>query len=289
MPTRGLSLVGFMQQDAALHHLRQACVPPDPADAALLPVWRAATANLGTASPNAGKPNIEAIPAANAAYVNTLLSQAWVHAAFQGPLKGSEIKLVEIDEMLAFQFTVDLDRADHHCGPLSKPPTIDELLHTCLPINPIGEALSISTLVTSPNGGSAVIRARSLNVRMVAQGIFNDPGGNPFAAGFQFGPALPLVQAVRLNGRVYLHNGFHRAVGARAKGATHIPCVLRDVQTPDEAAIRADGSTFELALLESANPPSVGHFTSGRAQSVLLRLVSQVMHVSWARHVVADE
>ena len=288
MPTRGLSLVGFMAQDAALNHLRQACVPADPADAALLPQWHAAQANLGAPVARAGNPGIQPVPAANAAYVQTLMQQPFVMMAFQGPLRGATIELVEIDKLLAFQFTVDLDRSDHHCGMIGAPPSVDELLHVCLPINPPGEDIKLSQ-IAQQHGGSAIVKSRSLNVRMNAQGIFSDPAGNPFAVGFQFGPSLPLVQVVRLNGRYYLHNGFHRAIGARLRGATHIPCILRDVQTAEEAAIRSDGSTFDLALMESANPPTLEHFTQGRATGVLLRAMTQIMHISWARHVVPDE
>jgi hypothetical protein len=170
-----------------------------------------------------------------------------------------------------------MDRSDHHCAPLSNPPTLDELLVLCLPRSkPSGEyhwqALQ----------QSVVIKSRSLNFQMGPRGIGAD------FAGFNFGWSLPLAHVVRFNNRCYLHNGFHRTVGARLAGATSIPCVVRDVASAEAAGIKPDGTTFHLALLESANPPTVGHFTQGRAYSVDLRATTRILHISWAEYTMYD-
>ncbi len=288
MPTRGLSLVGFMDQPSALNHLRNVCVPPDASDPALIAVWQGAQAKLGAAIPNAGNPDIQDIPAAEQHHVTQMLQQPWVAMAMQGPLQGSVLKLIEIDPLLAFQFTVDVDRSDHHCGQFGQPPTVSELLHVCLPITPPPEQFMVSHHDQLAHVQSAIIKSRSLNIRVTAQGIFLDPNGVPVAAGFQFGPALPLVQVVRFNGRCFLHNGFHRAVGARQRGATHIPCLLRDVNSFEAAGIKPVG-TFQPADFALPSPPTVGHFTQGRATDVLLRAMTQIMHITWATHVVPDE
>lgn len=98
---------------------------------------------------------------------------------------------------------------------------------------------------------------------------------------------IALVDEARHNGRHYLHNGFHRCLALRRAGATHAPCILRDV--PDHAAVGIHGGTFSPPLLESANPPTLGHFTQGRAYDVQLKNVARYLHVSWAEYVVADE
>lgn len=288
MPTRGLSLVGFMDQNNALHHLRTVCVPADPSDAALIPIWHAAQNALGPAIANAGSPDIREIPSSEQHHIDQLVQQPWVAMAMQGPLQGATLQLVEIDPLLAFQFTVDIDRSDHHCGQIGNPPSVSELLHICLPITPPPEHFSVSHHDQFSHIQSAVIKSRSLNIRVTAQGIFNDPTGVPVAAGFQFGPALPLVQVVRFNGQCFLHNGFHRAVGARLRGATHIPCVFRDVNSFGEVGIQP-GGTFQPSDFALPSPPTVGHFTQGRANPVHLRSMTQIMHITWATHVVPDE
>lgn len=67
-----------------------------------------------------------------------------------------------------------------------------------------------------------------------------------------------------------------------------MPCVLRDILNP---AAMDEGlpAPLNLPLLQSDNPPTVAHFTQGRAYPVRLRLKSRVVHVSWSEWVVAEE
>jgi hypothetical protein len=115
-----------------------------------------------------------------------------------------------------------------------------------------------------------VIKTKNSNVRIVAQGLFQADN----KVGIQFGLALPHVHVVRWQGLCYLHNGFHRALGCRAAGATHMPCLFRDVATAEEVGLGP--GKFPAALLQSANPPTVGAMT-------------KIMVVNWAEHVMPDE
>lgn len=277
MATDGLSLVAFMDQPAAVNHLRIHCVPKDPADAALIAEWTTARAKLGNPIERAGNPDIQPIPAAHAPYIQNLSMLPWV-APSLAMLPGASFVSVEIDPLLAFQFTVDVDRSGHHCGALNNPPTFEQLLRVCLP-----DTVMRDTMQQSVQGQSAIIKSRSLNIVKVGAGIAGD------FMGLQFGNALPFAHVVRLNGRCYLHNGFHRAYGVRKAGATHMPCLFRDVPDATTAGIKTGGETFPLALLESTNPPAVGHFTQDRAHSVRMRAHSRILHVSWAEYVVWDE
>jgi hypothetical protein len=92
---------------------------------------------------------------------------------------------------------------------------------------------------------------------------------------------------MRFNGRCYLSNGFHRVVGARLAGASHVPCLVRDIVNSSELGLNA--GTFDLALLESADPPTVGHYTQKRALLVQLRATQRVLHISWADYAVVNE
>jgi hypothetical protein len=254
-------------------------VPPgNAADADLAAVWAAATARLGQPIANFGVPDIRDLPGSHTTYADALLLLPWVALTFPG-ITRDDIKLVEVDPLLAFQFTVDLSRCDHHCGYLSGHPTIDQLFATCLPTTQPSE--NFNFLIQNQ---SAIIKSRGLNLRVRAQGIFNNE-----IAGIVFAAALPLVQVVRFNGGYYLHNGYHRAFGMRRAGATHIPCILRDVPDVQTVGIRDDGSTFSEALLTSINPPTVGHFTQGRAADVQIRATSRILHVSWSDYIWPDE
>ena len=281
MPVPGLSLVGFMEQAQARNHLRQACVPADPSDVALDIEWQKARDQLGPPMPNAGQPELLPLAANDLQHVHTILTDPALMQAFQpgGAMFGSAFHWVEIRPLLAYQHSVMLDRSNHHGAGLTKPPTESELMAMCLPPKIPDEPFQA---VLGPQ--SALIRSPSLNLRVLAQGVFNAS-----FSGIGFGPALPFVHVVRLNGRCYLHNGFHRAYCAGIAGATHLPCAFRDVATPDDAGIRYDGGTFPLSLLESQNPPTVGHYLDNRAHPVQLRRVSRVLHVSWADYIVSEE
>ena len=277
MPTHGLSLVGFMDQPQAIHHLRNDCKPANANvdDAALIAEWQVARQHLGAAIDNAGNPNIQEIPQAHQAHLQQIL-QMWQQSPAPWML-GASFKLVEIDPLLAYQFTVDADRSDQHCNGLENP-SLDQLVPLCLPLAPQIEAIQS---VRAPQ--SLIIRARSLNVQMLDQGKLAEN-----AVGITFGLSAPFVHVVRFNNRCYLHNGFHRAYGVRRSGATHIPCVFRDLTDPGAVGIRPP-QTFSQQLLESDNPPALGHFTQGRAHQVQIRLKSRVLHVSWAEYVVPEE
>jgi hypothetical protein len=195
-----------------------------------------------------------------------------------------DFALVEIDPLLAFQFTVDRDRSHHHCKALRTPPSVDEMLPVCLPGAHSQEDVQFSGASNMAHLNSMVVKSRNTGLRIDGSGLFQ--GQN--IVGAQIGFSLPLAHVVEWEGRYYLHNGYHRAIGCRAAGATHMPCVLRSVNTAQEAAINPP-QTFDEALLKSANPPTVGHFTQGRACDVQLRSMLKIITISWAEHLVPNE
>ncbi|MFZ1964577.1 MAG: hypothetical protein WAU78_14125 [Roseiarcus sp.] len=284
MATPGLSLVGFMDQQQAMAHLRTACVPADPSDVAILAEWNAARARLGAPVANAGIPDIQPIPPTHDPHVQQVLTAPWSAPAFQTTLAGVTFQLVELDPLLAYQFTIDDDRSNYHCTNLNKPPSLDTLLALCLPTNPEIVNFQVLQHSNTQQNQSMLLKTKNLNLRSLAAGIFNAQ-----FMGLQFAVSLPFLHVVCYNNRYYLHNGFHRALGIRRAGATYAPAVVRIVTDSDSAGIRRDGSTFDLNLLESNNPPTVGHFTNGRAHPVSLRGTTRVLHVSWAEYVLPDE
>lgn len=278
MADAGLSLVGFMDQQQALNHLRVACVSSDPSDAALIPEWQAAVAGIGPPIARAGLPDIQPIPTSHEPYIQQLTQLPWVQQHLAG-LANATFQLVEIDPLLAFQFAISSPRSSHHCGHLSNPPTLDDLLAVCLPLQQTNEEINVV-----PTAQSILVKAKSLNIRTLQAGMLANN-----LLGLAFGLTLPLLHVVRHNGKCYLHNGFHRALGVRGAGATHVPCLFRDVPDHEAVGIRNDGATFGVPLLESNNPPTLGHFTQGRAHQVSLRSVSRILHVSWSEYAVPDE
>lgn len=297
MPNPGLSLVGFMDPAQALPHLKFACVPnpPNITDAALLANWQTAQQQLGAPIPNAGTPNMTQIPATDP-HVANLLQQPWVRLAFQNPaynIGNATFQMIEIDPLLAYQFTVDSNRSTQKRQGFSPVPTRQQLLDLCLPLAPPVEPYNPYFVLGQQ---SVMVKADSLNMRNLYCGFFKNPNPLVFnpdftdaVMGILVGTGLPFMHVVRFNGRCYLHNGFHRALAIRASGQTHMPCIFRDVQDQATAGIRTDGGTFALQRLEAPNPPTVGHFTQGRAYQVDLRQLQRILHVSWAEWTIPAE
>ena len=277
MPHPGLSLLGFMNQDQALQHLKSACLPTNNSDAALIAEWQAAQIKLGAPIPRAGHPEIKDLPSHLQVKSALLAAQPWfMQAQMTMPM---QFKMIEIDPLLAFQFTVNTGQSKNHCSHLGQPPVDEELFDVCLPVQ-----MPNDTFDYQVQPQSLILKSKSLNIRTQAQGLLN-----PSLAGIAFGPGLPLVHVVRHQGLCYLHNGFHRSYGCRLAGATHIPCVFRDVQTIEEIGIRTDGGTFPHQLMTSSNPPTVGHYTQSRACSVTLRELYKVMHISWSEYTLTND
>jgi hypothetical protein len=78
------------------------------------------------------------------------------------------------------------------------------------------------------------------------------------------------------------------AIIERLAGAGEMPRFFRDVADPASAGIQPPG-TFDLQLLESANPPTIEHYIAGRAFDVQLRASMRLIEISWSQHTMFDE
>jgi hypothetical protein len=268
-----------MDEQLALQYLKTACIPSSDDDASLRAEWQSARDRLGPAWPNAGHPEIRDIPPGHEAYLDQLRQTSWVVEDLQGP--AWDLKLIEIDPLLAFQFDVNTNRSTVHCGNLFQSAQLDALLPICLP-----QTLENIPFQIVLQEHCALIKSPSLNLRTLRTGVFQQPIGA--VAGVYFRPSLPLIQVARFNGRCYLANGFHRAYGLRRAGVTHMPCVLRDLASWEDVGVRPRG-TFQPALLESNDPPAIAHFAHERAYPVTLRENTRILHISWAEHGLPNE
>ena len=282
MPTPGLSLVGFIPDQArAVHHLKTACVPnpTNKPDAALAVDWAAAQAQLGAPIANAGQPQLQIIPITDP-YIQQLLASPIGAGLVPMLTTGATFQMVEIAPLLAWQFAVDTPRAGAHCAP-GTTPTPAEVMQITLPQN---ASLAGDDVHFSPQPNSMILKSRSLNFDLLGYG---QPPGIDFI-GAQIGWRLPFVQVVRFGGRCYLYNGYHRAYGLSAAGVASMPCLFRDVASAADAGIRPN-ETIDEAVLASANPPTIAHFTQGRAYPVQLRRTMRIISISWSNHVIVDE
>lgn len=283
MTTRGLSLVGFLEEKEAILLLRKSCFFADESDASLSFHWRTGNQKLGPPIARAGSPDIQPIPTAFSSYVSDLQDRPWFKSAVEeSKLTGIDFQMVELEPLLAMQYHVDLARCDHHCGGDGMP-TEEQLFKMCLPTDLAFEGVNVSW---EDGQNSVLIVSKGMNFVLAEEGWMERDCG--FFAGVRVASKLPLLHVVKFNDKCYLHNGFHRAVGLRKRGITHAPCLFRDVS--DYSATGLDmQNTFSSTLLGSTNPPTVAHFTEERALEVFLKTYTKTVHVSWAEHLTTDD
>ena len=283
MHSPGKSLVGFMEEQAAIKYMRDVCAfGKDAPDAQLLQEWRAAVGKIGQPMGRAGKPTVSEIPREYEAYIEGLKAESWLEPKLKKSLKEATFKYVEIDQLLAMQFAVSTERSAHLCKALSQPPSMDQLMELCLPKTPAAPDLNFSR-----DGRSMHITTKNLSLRVANEGRMEvqTESGRQLHVGVHVDLPVPLLHVVRFQESCYLHNGFHRAYGARIAGATHLPCIFRDVEYSDDVGF-GQQDTFSLKLLQSNNPPTLGHLTQGRAHDVQLRALTRVVQISWAEYTV---
>ncbi len=276
----GMSMFGFLSEPDGVQYLQSVCILADGDDPVKL--WRNASKQLGDPIANAGFPDILDIPVE----FGTYLEGVQTNPRFQDTVGGLNwsFKLVEIDPLLAFQFHVFTERVESLCAAIGPegPGRLPALLEVCLPHT----VEAIPTRMTAqPNG--ILVESQSPNVRMLGAGVFGEDPSQRVAAGIWIGVASPLVQVIRVGGRCYLRNGFHRTYGARTAGATHIPCVF--LEGTDYGQVGAAGQVFPRDLLESKNPPTLAHLAGGRAYPVTLKRVRRVISLTWAEYAIPEE
>jgi hypothetical protein len=280
MASAGLSLVGFMDRDSAIRHLRNDCIFSDPSNDSLVHHWTNAKEKLGPPMPKAGKPEVLDIPAEHNGYLNDLKQTEWV-AKILDKLPGYSFKLIEIDPLLAYQVAINQVRADHHCNPLPSPAKIADALPVCLPLKVPDEKIEA---IPSGTRNSLLVRTKCLGFQIKRAGQLD----HGLCFGIEVNLTPPLLHVVEYKGRLYLHNGFHRALGMKKRGFTHVPCVFRHVDDSVSVGI-SDGATLPLKVLETQSPPTVGHFTLGKAYDVQLKSYSRVFSVTWNEHLVSND
>jgi len=269
-------LVGFMDEAFADAYLQNSCEGAGATAPDRKQFWTAARNKLGAPSANAGHPDIQALPPTAKPHLRRVEQ---LNPRFQqaiSKLKWS-FKSVEIDPLLCYQFHVDTDRAQRACSSAkTKPPTPGELLQTCLPLSPAKLRHQVSALGDS----GLFVRSDDLNVRLL-DAKAGATKGETWTATIVWGTATPLVSVVNFGGRYILHNGYHRAYGLRVAGATHVPCLVLEANAWNDF-VDPKSQVFAEALLNSADPPTLAHFTQGRATPVRLRSVTRVIQISLA-------
>lgn len=276
MPTAGLSLFAFYSEDVAAQYLVNACHMADQSPAALGAAWTAANERLGPHPANAGSPAIADLPPACADHVAKLQIHP-LFSRFQQDFGVCEVKLVEIRPIIAAQVHVERNRCSgmHDLSGA----TADQLIERCLPLQDQGLQVNWEP---DPSGRGLLIRHADFNVQtMGGTGTLTPEGA--LVVGAILGLRALWVHTITIDGRVYLRNGYHRAVGLLEAGQTHMPCLMFSGHRGQLGV-----NNFPLEVIHGEHPPTLGHFDAALATEVQLRKQTKMIAISWSEFLVPD-
>ncbi len=271
------SLMAYLSQAEALQYFGAVCDFADASPPALVQHWIAARERLGEPILRAGKPFLEPLGAEHQNYLDRVTTTAHFKAAV-GDLPWS-FELVEIDPLLCFQLHIIPALAGSNWSRARALPPSGTIIRRCLPTRaaPLPE---VQLQQMQGLQGQPLLRLLSTDVSLtVLQAhVRQVKGRRVLSLALDIGVRCPLVQVVALGGRYYLKNGFHRAFRLRQLGATHIPAVVIEPRSYEQAGLVPG---FAQHVLDSPNPPTCGHFSQGRAYPVPLREAGGVIEIGW--------
>jgi hypothetical protein len=186
--------------------------------------------------------------------------------------------MVEIRPLLAVQAHVERKRCASQHGLAGA--TAKQLLETCLPVGP--QQTSV-TWEQDRNGRGLLIRHPDFNLQSFGGAGTTTPEG-AIIVGPVIGIPAQWTQAMEIGGRVYLRNGYHRAVGLMEAGHSYMPCLTF---AGHSSQLGVDG--FPQEVMAGVNPPTLGHFEAARATEVQLRKLTKMISISWTEFLLPEQ
>lgn len=196
------------------------------------------------------------------------------------------IALVELGRLVACQQSIALDHAEALARRLPAQPTPEALFGFCHPEN--GSSAPVETLRLDRDrflftSDSADFRPHETMLLRPDQ-LSGVPGHDPVAAvvGFAVGFGSNVMHAIRVDGRLILHNGYHRAHALIARGIRYAPCVIQEATRRDELKLVGADAVVEAPefYCRAARPPLLKDFFDPKIAKVLeVRRMRRVIEV----------
>lgn len=154
-----------------------------------------------------------------------------------------EIMMAQLDRLVVYQPHIAVDYAERRAILLRQQKDAAAIFRHCLPRERSQPPVRIQRLArdrylfTSP---STDLRPHASTLLNAAQAAGVDSSG-PIAGiiGLIVGYGTNFLSGIAFNGRLLLHNGYHRAYSLRAAGITHAPMLVRSVSSVEELCVAA--------------------------------------------------
>jgi hypothetical protein len=170
-----------------------------------------------------------------------------------------ELALVDLDRLVVHQKFIDLGYVAKLSERLPDEPTAEELFNFALPLDgrydvpPAGGQIAANAFgFTSPSTDLRVLGQQLLDPRSVAG--LHVPGRPTAIVAVAIGYGSNVLSAIRVNGRLILQNGSHRAYTLRAAGHQLVPCLIQNVTRPEELEAVLEPAVLQQHELYFAHP-----------------------------------
>jgi len=205
--------------------------------------------------------------------VEEVVADPRYQSAFAGlPAK---FEMVELDRLVIFQPHVTCRFVESLAARLGPDPGPEALFHFCLPLGRPEPTVRIQRvgsdrfLFWSDSSDFRFLEPVLLDPEQVRD--YRSAGPVAGIVGLMVGFGSNLLNAVRADKRLILHNGYHRAVALRSLGITHAPCIVQTATRMDELDIAAAKDVVKTPAfyLKAARPPLLKDFFDPRIRKVL--------------------
>jgi hypothetical protein len=151
------------------------------------------------------------------------------------------IGIVELDRLVVHQKAIDLGQIERLDPLIGNSPTEEDIFRICFPIDRsldppfVEQQRGNGCTFLSPSNDFRYLDATLVHPSAVS-GI-DVPGAPVAMIVVAVGYGINVFAAARIEGRLVLTNGSHRAYALRNAGITHVPCLIQEVTRRDELEI----------------------------------------------------
>ena len=231
------ALLGWMHTDAAILVLNSnQQTPGTPEQREIARRSSAAVASRDDGVDQAGV--IEDAPPVLESYIDKLRENS---SALMYFAQGFEVKIAHLDRICGFQPVIFTDSAASRVGALDSDDLVgiaEVSLPRTLPqtIRAQYDPVRRSWIIASANPNLRILSQVALQVSNAADGSLRLDDKGFLVMGFAVAIGESFMQVGQFQGRYYLRDGYHRALGFLLKGITRVPVFVRDVPVGENLA-----------------------------------------------------
>jgi len=212
-----------------------------------------------TEAGGADNPTVGSLPAGSDQLRLRLQADPMFLQSFQ--IIPTTLGIVELDRLVVFQKQINLRFVAQLQKALGARPDFEQLFRFCLPFDhphPPAQIMQMAQnafAFVSQSNDLRFLDAPLLDPTQIPGYV---PSGPPVAIiGLVVGFGSNFLNAARIENRLVLGNGSHRAYALRDMGITHVPCLIQHVSRREEMEMLGFGDVFTNAdaYLKAPRPP----------------------------------